>query len=236
MPPENPTTDKVQAEYFTDLLCIWAYGAHVRIQQLQRDFHDQVTLTARYIPLFACPAERIGKGWAERGGFAGYERHVREVAAHWDHVKVHPDIWTGDVPASSTGPHLFLKAVQLLEEQGSIETDPAAELPSTRLDWLLRKSFFAERQNIARHEVQCALAETLGLPMDAIREKLDCGEAHAALHADLEAQQRYQVTGSPTLVLNEGRQRLYGNVGYRILEANVRELLHNPQAGEASWC
>lgn len=229
-------TDTVQAEYFTDLLCIWAYGAYVRIEQLQRDFPEQVTLTARYIPLFASTAERIGKGWADRSGFAGFGRHACEVARNWDHVKVHPDIWTGDVPASSTGPHLFLKAAQLLEQQGIIETDPRAELPSARLAWLMRKSFFAERLNIARHEVQCELAEDLNLPIDAIRAKLDCGEAHAALHADLEAQQRYQVTGSPTLVLNEGRQRLYGNVGYRILEANVRELLHNPQSGEASWC
>jgi hypothetical protein len=31
-------------------------------------------------------------------------------------------------------------------------------------------------------------------------------------------------------------QLLYGNVGYRIIEANVRELLHNPLHGEASWC
>ena len=30
-------------------------------------------------------------------------------------------------------------------------------------------------------------------------------------------------------------QMLTGNVGYRVLEANVRELLHNP-GGQQSWC
>ncbi len=45
------------------------------------------------------------------------------------------------------------------------------------------------------------------------------------------------VQGSPTYVFNEGRQMLYGNVGYRIIEANVRELLSAPAAaGEPSWC
>ena len=43
------------------------------------------------------------------------------------------------------------------------------------------------------------------------------------------------VRGSPTWVLNSGRQILYGNVGYRILNANIEELLKNP-AVEASWC
>ena len=40
---------------------------------------------------------------------------------------------------------------------------------------------------------------------------------------------------SPTLSLNEDRQRLAGNVGYRVIEANVRELLEGP-APEGSWC
>jgi hypothetical protein len=40
---------------------------------------------------------------------------------------------------------------------------------------------------------------------------------------------------SPTFVFNDGRQRLNGNVGYRVIEANVRELLRAPEAGR-SWC
>jgi hypothetical protein len=40
---------------------------------------------------------------------------------------------------------------------------------------------------------------------------------------------------SPTFVLNEERQKLYGNFGYRVIEASVHELLAEP--GErASWC
>ncbi len=41
--------------------------------------------------------------------------------------------------------------------------------------------------------------------------------------------------GSPSLVMNNGRQVLYGNVGYRIINANVKELLKRPDS-EASWC
>ncbi len=229
-------SDTIHAEYFTDLLCIWAYGAHVRIRQLHADYRKQLSLKARYIPLFACTGQRIGKGWAARGGYAGFGRHCREVASHWDHVKVHPDIWKDDPPASSTSPHLFLKAVQLLEDEAVVDIERDSEPLSSRLAWLMRERFFAGRMNIARYDVQCALARELDLPLSAIRARLDSGQAHAALHDDFEAQQRYQVTGSPTLVLNEGRQRLYGNVGYRIIQANVRELLHDPQAGEASWC
>ena len=61
------------------------------------------------------------------------------------------------------------------------------------------------------------------------------GEAYASLSKDAELVKEHNVTVSPTLIFNEGRQRLNGNVGYRVIEANIRELLHNPD-GEHSWC
>ncbi len=36
--------------------------------------------------------------------------------------------------------------------------------------------------------------------------------------------------------MNHGRQKLFGNVGYRLLEANVEELLRGASPSEASWC
>ncbi len=76
----------------------------------------------------------------------------------------------------------------------------------------------------------------MGIPVVPVHEMLDNGAAHAALQLDTDARDHYRVPGSPTLVFNDGRQRLYGNVGYRIIEANIRELLHNGASGEASWC
>ena len=31
-------------------------------------------------------------------------------------------------------------------------------------------------------------------------------------------------------------QKLYGNVGFRLMEANIQELLRAPGTDEASWC
>ncbi len=44
------------------------------------------------------------------------------------------------------------------------------------------------------------------------------------------------VKGSPTMILNQGRQKLFGNLGYRIIEANIEELLREPDPDQASWC
>lgn len=99
----------------------------------------------------------------------------------------------------------------------------------------LREAFFARLENISDRSVQFALAESLGLPIAAIEAEINSGEAYAELSKDFDLVKEYGVTVSPTLILNEGRQRLLGNVGYRVMEANIRELLHT-SPGEASWC
>ncbi len=231
---------RITIDYFTDVLCVWAYGAQIRMDELQREFGDHIAITHRFLPLFGATARRIGEGWADRGGFEGFNRHTLEVAAAWDHVSVHPDVWRGCRPASSIVVHLFLKAIQLLEARGEIGAERLPELEGrTRFEaavWQTRLAFFAEARNVCHVDVQRQIAERLELPVEAIRALMENGEAYAALHLDHEAQREYQVPGSPTLILNEGRQRLYGNLGYRVIKANVEELLRDPRSGEASWC
>ncbi len=43
----------VTIEYFSGVLCIWAYGAQARVDERKRNFGDQVELHNRFIPLFA---------------------------------------------------------------------------------------------------------------------------------------------------------------------------------------
>jgi len=56
------------------------------------------------------------------------------------------------------------------------------------------------------------------------------------LSRDYQDADKMRVEGSPGFVLNEGRQKLYGNVGFRLMEVNIQELLRTPRTDEASWC
>ncbi len=230
----------VTVEYFTDILCIWAWGNQIRIEQLRQELGDDIQLRYRFIPVFADARRHILGQWAEKGGFEGFNHHLKDVAQHWDHLTLHPDVWVRTVPASSTGVHLILKAMQLLEERGDIsgQANPVYGGRSCFEEyvWRLREAFFHHGDNISERSVYEHIAYGLGLESRDLQEMISNGEAFAALHRDDAVKQRYKVHGSPTMVLNEGRQLLYGNVGYRIIEVNVRELLHNPIQGEASWC
>jgi len=157
---------------------------------------------------------------------------VTAVGARFDHVRIHPDVWRKVRPRSSGAAHLFLKAVALSHE-APVPLEESAVFRTARA---LRQAFFAEAKDIAQWGEQAAVAETLGLDIGAIEAALRSGAAMAALEADTRFCEQNHITGSPTFRMNQGRQILYGNVGFHLIEANVKELLRAPSKDEASWC
>ena len=222
---------KIQITHFSDLLCVWAYVSQARIDELQAEFGEKIDIQLRYFPVFGDTQTKFAAQWAEKGGIAGYSKHVLEVGAQFGHVPIHDDIWVATTPRSSLPAHLHLNAVQLLEQQQ--KTDPGA---TAKLAWRLRQAFFANNADIANADVIRQIATELGLDSHAIQTCITNGEAFAAMSQDIQQARDLNVRASPTLIFNEDRQRLTGNVGYRIMEANIRELLSSPAGHFQSWC
>lgn len=232
LPDARKSTERVAVTYYSDLLCIWAYVAQIKIDELRRHFPDEVRIDHRFVSIFGNVESHIGERWRDRGGFTGYAAHVREVAERFDHVELHPDVWTTNRPAGSSSAHAFVKALAVGDAP---DRDCGGRTALEELTWRLRLAFFRDLRDIGRLDVQLDVAASIGLGTDELRRRLEDGSALAALADDHEFAFRNQVSGSPTFLLNEGRQKLYGNVGYRIIEANIQELLRNDH-DMASWC
>ena len=224
--------ERIRIIYFTDVLCVWAYIAQIRLNELKARFQDEIAVDHHFVSVFGNAREKLEARWRDQGGLAGYRDHVHNVAKAFPHVTVHPDIWAKVTPASSMSCHLFLHAVRLLETKKII---PASEQLFEKMVWELRVRFFTQLADISDRGVQFDIARSLGLPLAAIQAHIDSGEAYAQLSGDFDLVKEHAVTVSPTMVFNEGRQRLNGNVGYRVIEANIRELLQN-RPGQQSWC
>jgi len=230
----------VQIAHFSDTLCIWAYVSQIRVDEVKKKFGDRVRLSYHYIPVYGDTRHRIGDGWKDKGNYLGYTRYLRSIAKQFPQVgELNEDIWVDVTPASSQPSHLFLKAVQLLEDDGTIDAKPHKAFDGKTLfeetAWRVRQEFFANGRDIAQLETLFDVGRSLKLPLNDVQVRLDNGTAMAALARDRELQDEMFVRGSPTYVLNESRQILYGNVGYRILEANIKEVMDSPE-GQASWC
>jgi len=231
--------NSVSISYFSDVLCIWAYISQIRVDELKKNFGEDVLVHQHFIPVFGCTAERIGEQWKSRGGFDAYSEHVKDVAGQFPHIKVSRFVWQKNIPASSALGHEFLKAIQILEQEGRLDSRDLADsvdgLVSEYMAALLRRAFFRDVMDVSDMDQLYALAEQAGLPVDRIASCIRKGLAMAAVCRDMELCKRFKVDGSPTYVLNEGRQILYGNLGYKLLAANVREIMNRPEEA-ASWC
>lgn len=221
----------VKISYYSDLLCVWAYIGQRRLDQLATDFGAQIEIEPHFCSVFADAWGKIEGG----KGFDGFNAHLREVAEKFPHIELHPRVWLDARPRSSASAHLFVKAIELIEAEDG-DGLAWADRASTKSAWALRCGFFQHGRDISSYEVQCTIADEFGVARARIEEKLCTSEALTALLRDYQICSDQGIKGSPTFVMNEGRQRLFGNVGYRLIEANVQELLRNPPTDQASWC
>lgn len=222
----------VRIQHFSDVLCVWAYVAQARIDELKKQFGSRIEMEYHFVNVFGHVRRKLAAQWEARGGLAAYGEHVRGVADAFGHVPVHPRIWTGAVPESCLPAHLFLCAVKLLPAQ---PPDADGHSAFERALQAVRTAFFRDLVDVSRQSELMGIARALGLPVAEIEAILEAGAAHALLSEDIVLCRDQPVRSSPTIVFNEGRQILTGNVGYRVIEANVRELLRLP-AEQASWC
>ncbi len=222
--------ERIPIFYFSDVLCVWAFFAELRLAAVRRSFGEQVLLEFRFCSVFGDTTRKIATAWSSRGGYEGFADHLHHSARQFPEIRLHNDIWRKVRPASSLSPHLYLKAVQLSEKEDGAKG--AFECALCKM----RDAFFLDGLDIARQDVQLEIGRDAGVDNELALRFIADGRAHASLSADYEDAQTLGVKGSPTMILNEGRQKLYGNVGYRIIEANIQELMREPNPNQASWC
>lgn len=206
---------------FTDVLCGLCYVADARLAQLKTDFGSEVQLSYHFMSVYGDVRRRIDS----RGkSLSAYGAMVRNGLERYDHVEVHPDVFRRKLPSSSVPAHLYLRAVKLLEDEGVLELGDGPS-PFERLMWELRLAFFRDLRDISKREILDEIAEQIEIPGDQVARVIDDGSAFAELAHDAALLRKHSVSVTPSLVLNEGRQHLNGNVGYRVIEANIREFL-----------
>lgn len=215
----------LRVDYYSDILCVWAWIAQRRIDELNTQLGDQIALKYHYLDVFGDATNKIPTQWRDRDGFQGFAQHVQESAASYQDAPVNTDIWSKTRPTSSANPHLVLKAIELAYSSQH----------STDLALKFRQAFFIEAIDISHLDTLLTITQTMGLDRQRITEAISDGSAMASLMQNYQQARSLGLKGSPTYIIDNGRQILYGNVGYRVLLANVEEQLRQP-ADEASWC
>jgi predicted DsbA family dithiol-disulfide isomerase len=223
-------SNEIHINYYSDILCIWAYVSQIRIAELEIEFSEKVDVNYMYFSIFGDAQYKLKSRWEKTGGLKAYNQHVRSIASDFSHIEVHPEIWLKNSPSSSLPAHLYLAATHWLENNQALEPRSAHEL---RIRF--QSAFFQSAQDLSKRGTLDEIVETSGMPLTEIRKCIDDGHAFSQLAHDQHHANEHSIKSSPTMVFNHDRQRLAGNVGYKIIAANVRELIERPSNG-LSWC
>lgn len=218
-------TQPLTIDYYTDVLCVWAWIAQARIDELNKKLNSKIEINYYFIDVFGDVPTKMETQWGGKGGYIGFSEHVQNSVSGFTDAPVNPIVWTKTRPVTSGNVHLVIKAIQLMYDKKT----------SIEMALLFRKAFFIDALDIGSIDVLMGIVSRNGLDIKTIEACLRDGSAMAALMSDYQQSKKMSLKGSPSYVIDGGRQVLYGNVGYRVILANIEELLHRP-SDEASWC
>ncbi|MCU7938197.1 MAG: DsbA family protein [gamma proteobacterium symbiont of Bathyaustriella thionipta] len=224
----------ITIDYYSDVLCIWSYATKIKIDEMKRQFNDQISINYRYTPLFVDMHSLLEKNWADKGGLQGYNKMMHKLNGMFPYVEIHPEVGLKNLPRSSASCHQFLKAIALMEQRGEIISDDPQNTLLEQADWLVRLGYFRDANDVSLNSHLMSIAEQLNIPLSPLETLLTNGEAMAALASCTTDDKQKLIEGCPSFVLNEGRQKLYGNIGYQIIEANIKVLLEKPE-NKPAW-
>lgn len=202
-------------DYYSDILCVWAWVAQHRIDKLNEKFGDNIEIRYHYLDIFGDTVNKIPTQWREKGSYDGFSQHVVDSAAPYPDAIVNSKIWNDTRPTSSANTHLVLKAIELAFNKKV----------SIKFALAFREAFFIEAKDISQFDVLFSLINVAGMDVDLVQKALNNGSAMAALMHDYQEAKAQQLKGSPSYIIDNGRQVLYGNVGYRVLLANIEAQL-----------
>ncbi len=66
----------IHIDYYTDVLCVWAWIAQPRLEELNRQWAGRVTIRHRYLDIFGDSHRKIATQWGETDGFEKFGAHV----------------------------------------------------------------------------------------------------------------------------------------------------------------
>ena len=118
------------------------------------------------------------------------------------------EIWRKARPRTSASSHLFLKAIEEIEDDGDGSATHSDRL-SVKAAWIMRCAFFEHAEDISDWSVHAQVARQLGLDEEQVQDKIRSSQAVAALAVDYNLAQKLNVEGSPTFIMNNGRQKMW---------------------------
>jgi predicted DsbA family dithiol-disulfide isomerase len=205
---------KIQIEFFHDVLCAWCYAVSPRVRRLAKEY--PVEVVHRCFALAPTPEAIVEI-------FGSKEEGKREILDHWrmanlndDEHRINADLMEKrdfDYPHSIPG-LLACKAAEIVGGQ-NVHWDVFDRI---------QKAHLTECRNIADFEVLISCVKDVGLDVEAWHKAYIDRKTFDMMLSDFERAYGYGVTGVPTLVANS-RYGLVGAQKYETIKKWLEKII-----------
>jgi len=205
---------KIQIEFFHDVLCAWCYAVSPRVRRLAKEY--PVEVVHRCFALAPTPEAIVEI-------FGSKEEGKREILDHWrmanlndDEHRINADLMEKrdfDYPHSIPG-LLACKAAEIVGGQ-NVHWDVFDRI---------QKAHLTECRNIADFEVLISCVKDVGLDVEAWHKAYIDRKTFDMMLSDFERAYGYGVRGVPTLVANS-RYGLVGAQKYETIKKWLEKMI-----------
>lgn len=193
MPPGDEDRSPLDAFFYGDYVCPFSYLLDARLGELGGELelrlHWRPFPVHRAVPSDGLPVEQLGRDPEEQARLeAEVGRQARQLGLELQ------------MPAFVANSHEALQAAEFARDLG--------EEAFRRTHRRLFRAYFVEGRNLGRRETLLEVAAASGLDREGLEHALEDGRYRSELERAAEEAERYEVTGTPTLLV--GRHKVVG--------------------------
>ena len=208
----------LEIDIYSDILSIPAHFVDERLEKLEAKFKDKIKINYHWISLLSDTDAPH-----QRARVVDYYEHIEKLKDVSQYFQFNDSIWLNKIRTSSSGAHLFLKAVELsLKDKGEDSYQTVHALANR-----YRRIYFEDGEDISNFLVLEKALDQLSIDKAEVNSYIRNSKALAALIEDESSCYKLHAHEIlPLLSFQKGSYKLYGDVSYKVIENMVENLLH----------
>jgi predicted DsbA family dithiol-disulfide isomerase len=208
----------LEIDIYSDILSIPAHFVDEKIEKLEAKFKDKIKINYRWISLLADTDAPNS-----RAQLTDFYEHIEKLKDVSQYFHFNDGIWLNKIRTSSSGAHLFLKAVELsLKDKGEDSYQSVHALANR-----YRRIYFEDGEDISNFLVLEKALDQLNINKAEVNAYIRDSRALTALIEDENSCFKLHAHKIlPLLSFQRGSYKLYGDVSYKVIENMVENLLH----------
>ena len=209
---------KLKIDFYSDILSVSAVYADDKLERLKNHFGDRLEIVYHWVSLYSDTDKPRNQDKVD-----DYYHHLKNVADMSSYFQFNDSIWKDRIRTSSSGAHLFLKAIEILSKEKLKDPYPSVHEVANRY----RRLYFEDAEDLSNFLVLEKVLDDFSIDKGEINEVIRSSEAMIGLIEDEKLyNDQHAEPILPLISMEEGTYKLYGDPTYDVIKNMIENILN----------